>query len=129
MLGYNKIRELNNLAPVVKTVINNWEMLQWIDLSHNYLMKLDYDFADFPNLKTLYLHCNYLASFDELTKLDVLKELKNFTIHGNSIAAVNNFRLLVISILPQLKKLDSVLISKKERDNAIFIRSQTKKFP
>ena len=76
-------------------------------------MKLDYDFADFPNLKNLYLHCNYLSSFDELTKLSVLKELKNFTIHGNSIASVNNFRLLVISILPQLKKMDSVLISKK----------------
>lgn len=40
-----------------------------------------------------------------------------------------NFRLLVVSILPQLKKLDSVLISKKEKDNAIFIRNQTKKFP
>lgn len=104
-------------------------MLQWIDLSHNYLQKLDYDFVDFPNLKTLYLHCNYLYSFDELLKISALKELKNFTIHGNSITAVSNFRLLVISILPQLKKLDSVLISKKERDNATFIRSQTKRFP
>jgi hypothetical protein len=28
-----------------------------------------------------------------------------------------------------LKKLDSVLISKKEKDNAVFIRNQTKKFP
>ncbi len=76
-------------------------------------MKLDYDFTDLPNLKTLYLHCNYLHSFDELTKLSNLKDLKNFTIHGNSLTAVGNFRLLVISILPHLKKLDSVLISKK----------------
>jgi hypothetical protein len=42
---------------------------------------------------------------------------------------VPNFRILAISILPDLKKMDSVLISKKERDNAIFIRSQTKKYP
>lgn len=51
------------------------------------------------------------------------------TIHGNPLAAVANFRVLTISILPNLKKLDSVLISKKERDNAGFIRSQTKKYP
>jgi hypothetical protein len=88
-------------------------MLQWIDLSHNYLQNLDYDFADFPKLKSLYLHCNYLYSFDDLMKLTNLTELKNFTIHGNSLTAVSNFRLLVISILPQLRKLDSVLVSKK----------------
>lgn len=129
MLGYNKIREIKEFPTVIKTVMTNWDMLQWVDLSHNYLMKLDYDFVDFPSLKALYLHCNYLYSFEELIKLSHLKELKNFTIHGNSLTAVGNFRLLVISILPQLKKLDSVLISKKERDNAVFIRSQTKKFP
>ena len=129
MLGYNKIREIKDFAPIIKAVMTRWDKLQWVDLSHNYLMKLDYDFQDFPTLKTLYLHCNYLYSFDELTKLSNLTNLKNFTIHGNSITAVNNFRLLVISVLPELKKLDSVLISKKERDNAVFIRSQTKKFP
>lgn len=93
--------------------MNSWQNLQWVDLSHNYLMQLDYDFSDFPNLKTLYLHCNYLHSFDELVKLSPRAQLKNFTIHGNSLTSVSNFRLLVVSILPQLKKLDSVLISKK----------------
>jgi hypothetical protein len=62
-------------------------------------------------------------------KLGGLEGLKTFTIHGNCLTEVPNFRLLVVSILPQLKKLDSVLVSKKERDNAIFIRSQTKKLP
>jgi hypothetical protein len=51
------------------------------------------------------------------------------TIHGNPLAAVPNFRMLTISLLPDLRKLDSVLISKKERDNAVFIRSQTRKYP
>lgn len=129
MLGYNKIRSVQEFPSVIKSVMNNWDQLQWVDLSHNYLMKLDYDFSDFPNLKTLYLHCNFIYLFDDLTQLSGLKELKNFTIHGNSLTSVNNFRLIVISILPQLKKLDSVLISKKERDNANFIRSQFKKFP
>ena len=61
--------------------------------------------------------------------MKVVPQLKALNIHGNPFAAVPNFRILAISILPELKKLDSVLISKKERDNAIFIRSQTKKYP
>lgn len=35
----------------------------------------------------------------------------------------------MISILPQVRKLDSVLVSKKEVDNAMFLRTQIKKFP
>lgn len=35
------------------------------------------------------------------------------TVHGNPLSSVPNFRILTISILPDLKKLDSVLISKK----------------
>ena len=31
------------------------------------------------------------------------------------------FRLIIIAVLPQLKKLDTVLISRKELDNAGFI--------
>lgn len=39
--------------------------------------------------------------------------MKTLTIHGNPFSAIANFRVLAISILPDLKKLDSVLISKK----------------
>jgi len=37
--------------------------LTWIDLSHNYLTDLNYDFIDFPQLKSIYLHSNYIADF------------------------------------------------------------------
>jgi Leucine-rich repeat (LRR) protein len=40
--------------------------LGWIDLSHNQIEKLDYDFSDFPNLKCLYLHKNYLYDLKDL---------------------------------------------------------------
>lgn len=129
MLSYNKIREVAGLNLVLGSIMENIADLQWIDLSHNYLTLLDYDFAHLPHLKTLYLHCNFLSELGDLEKLKELKELKTFTVHGNPLASLPNFRVLVISILPELKKLDSVLISKKERDNAIFIRSQTKKYP
>jgi Leucine-rich repeat (LRR) protein len=129
MLGYNKIRELTGLNTVLDGIMDNARHLQWIDISHNYLVTLDYSFEDFPHLKTLYLHCNFVADLAQLDKLKHLEELKTFTIHGNPLTSVPNFRILTISILTQLKKLDSVLISKKERDNAVFIRSQTKKYP
>lgn len=40
------------------------------------------------------------------------------TIHGNPIEKIPNFRLYIIGILPSLQKLDTVLITKKEKDNA-----------
>lgn len=55
--------------------------------------------------------------------------MRTFTIHGNPLASVPNFRIYVISQIPNLKKLDSVLISKKERDNAKYLSAQLKKFP
>jgi hypothetical protein len=129
MLGYNKLRELTGLNTVMGSIMDRLENLQWIDVSHNYLTTLDYAFEHFTELKTLYIHCNFLLDLAELEKLKQLAKLKTINIHGNPFAAVPNFRILAISILPDLKKMDSVLISKKERDNAIFIRSQTKKYP
>ncbi len=43
--------------------------------------------------------------------------LKELTIHGNPIDTIPNFRLYIIGIVPHLRKLDTVLVSKKERDN------------
>ena len=129
MLAYNKLRELDQLNAVLAGIMTNSHRLQWLDVSHNYLTHLDYNFQDFPQLKTLYLHCNFIADLGELEKLRHLQEIRTMTIHGNPLASVPNFRILSISILPQLKKMDSVLVSKKERDNAAFIKSQTKKYP
>ncbi len=54
----------------------------------------------------------------EIAKLQNCHELKSLTIHGNPIDTIPNFRIYIIAFLPQLKKIDTVLISKKERDNA-----------
>ena len=113
MLGYNKIRDLSGLDTVLGSIMDNISNLQWIDVSHNYLTSLDYSFKEFPRLKTLYIHCNFIAELTEIEKLKHLAELKTINIHGNPFAAVPNFRILAISILPDLKKMDSVLISKK----------------
>ena len=54
----------------------------------------------------------------ELLNLKDCKNLKSLTIHGNPVETINNFRIYTIALLPQLKKIDTVLVSKKEKDNA-----------
>lgn len=61
MLGYNKIRDLSGLDTVLGSIMDNISNLQWIDVSHNYLTSLDYNFKEFPHLKTLYIHCNFIV--------------------------------------------------------------------
>ena len=103
--------------------------LQWLDISHNYLQHLDYDFKHYPLLRTLYIHSNYLYDLNDLNQLSSREHLKTLTVHSNPLTEIPNFRCYTISILPQIKKLDSVLVSKKEVDNAMFLRTQIKKFP
>lgn len=64
------------------------------------------------------MHANKLKEITEFEKLQCLTELRTLTVHGNPFDAIPNFRLYIIGLLPTLKKLDSVLISKKELDNA-----------
>jgi len=43
--------------------------LLWLDLSYNFLEKIDDELLSFPTLKTLYLHGNYIANLEETRKL------------------------------------------------------------
>ncbi|CAK85801.1 unnamed protein product (macronuclear) [Paramecium tetraurelia] len=118
ILSYNKLTSLHNFYNIIDQIMINCKQLQWIDLSHNMIESLDYNFAELPNVKALYLHANKLKDIMEFDKLQCLTELRTLTVHGNPFDAIPNFRLYVIGLLPTLKKLDSVLISKKELDNA-----------
>lgn len=77
-------------------------------------------------MKALYLHANKLKDITEFQKLQGLTELRTLTVHGNPLDTIPNFRLYIIGLLPTLKKLDSVLISKKELDNALVWRNTFK---
>lgn len=51
-------------------------------------------------------------------------------VHGNPIDQLPNFRIFAIGILPQVKTLDTVVVSKKERDNAnTWYNTFKKKYP
>jgi Leucine-rich repeat (LRR) protein len=49
--------------------------LEWLDLSYNYLQKIEPEIMLFPNLKTLYLHGNYITNLEEAKKLSDLPYL------------------------------------------------------
>lgn len=64
----------------------NSNKLLWIDLSYNYLEKIEEEIVTgFPQLKTLYLHGNYISNLDEVKKLGGLRQLHTLTLYGNSI--------------------------------------------
>jgi hypothetical protein len=56
LLNNNEIRELKGLYDVLKDYVL-WDInkLQWLNLSYNYLIKIDDDICKFENLKTLQL--------------------------------------------------------------------------
>jgi len=117
LLGYNQIRDITSIKSVIDSVMfDAFKNLQWLDLQHNYLTTLSPELGEFENLKTLYLHANYISNMKELLKIKGLTQLRNLTIHGNPLARIPNFRLYIILIFPDLKKLDTVLVSSAERD-------------
>jgi Leucine-rich repeat (LRR) protein len=57
----------------------------WVDLSHNRIAELTTDLGELENLKTLYLHVNYISDFGELEKLKKATLLRILTIHANPL--------------------------------------------
>lgn len=75
-LQKNEFRTVVGLSTILKDVMWNSPRLQWIDLSYNYLERIEDEIVqNFPCLKTLYLHGNYILNVEEVKKLGGLKEL------------------------------------------------------
>ena len=86
ILNNNEIRTIAGFDDVLEKVMYDWHNLCWIDLSHNFMVRLDFNFGKFcPELITLYLHCNYFNSLKEIKKLESSQKLKTLTLHGNPI--------------------------------------------
>lgn len=78
---------------------------------------------DFPELKTLYLHGNYIANLDETKKLNGFRDLQSLTLYGNPIETVPNYRLWVLGVMytytENLRRLDQVLVTNREFDKVL----------
>lgn len=84
-LNNNEVRTIRGLRDILNYVMFQPENLEWLDLSYNYLEKIEDEVLKFPNLKTLYLHGNYIANLSEVKKLQDLPCLQTLTLYGNFV--------------------------------------------
>ena len=66
-LRYNKFNSIDGFLDIVKELLSgsSWNQIMWIDLSNNRLTNIHPDIKVFPQLKTLYLHCNFIHQFKD----------------------------------------------------------------
>lgn len=98
-LQNNELRSLTGLSTVLTDVMWDSRNLLWLDISYNYLEQIDTELMNFPTLKTLYLHGNYIANLEEVRKLQGLPNLMNLTLFGNPIEQVKGYRMWVLGVM------------------------------
>ena len=76
LLNNNEIRDLVGFSDTLSTyVLHEPDRLQWLNLSYNYLVKIDAEILKFGQLKSLQLHGNFIADLEEVRKLNELGTL------------------------------------------------------
>jgi len=96
--------------------------LEIISLSVNSISSLA-AFAHCPLLKEIYLRNNHVESLQEVRHLMNLTELRTLWLSQNPCAEDPDYRIKVISMLPQLQKLDNFVVEEAERfDAAAYLR-------
>ena len=101
LLNTNQIRDINGLAEVLRFVLPHGDptKLLWLNLSFNYLVKIDEEILNFPNLKSLQLHGNYIADLEEVRKLNLIPTLQMLTLNGNPIEEIKGYRFYVLGLM------------------------------
>lgn len=121
LLNNNALRDLKDMySTLCNYVLYEPDRLQWLNLSYNYLVKIDDEILQLQNLKTLQLHGNCIKDLEEVRKLNLLPELQNLSLNGNPIEEIKGYRLYVLGMMYQhsetLRRFDSVIITKNEFD-------------
>ena len=105
-----ELRTIESLPEVLIDVMYFPERLQWLDLSYNILESIEADLLQFTQLKTLYLHGNYISNLEETRKLNEFRDLQSLTLYGNPIETITNYRLWVLGVMytynENLRRLD-----------------------
>ena len=98
--------------------------LMWLDLSYNFLTTIDDELTNFKELKTLYLHGNYISNLDETKKLQKYNDLQSLSLYGNAIEQIKGYRMYVLGVMyannnQNLRRLDQVLVTNREYDSVL----------
>lgn len=115
----DEIENLNlwgsNLSDI--SIIKNLTHLKTAGLSANHIENLE-SFSNCHELRELFLRNNLISDFHQLDHLVNLKNLRILWLTDNPIEKTENYRINVISKLPQLTKLDEKDITEEERSLA-----------
>eukprot|EP00296_Roombia_truncata_P001237 JP436978.1.p1 GENE.JP436978.1~~JP436978.1.p1 ORF type:complete len:200 (-),score=59.35 JP436978.1:44-643(-) len=115
-LGRNYIKKIENLDNVADTLEQLW-------ISYNFIEKL-MGIDKLKNVKVLYMSNNLVSKWSEFDRLKEMTSLEELVFVGNPIWDAHNdvkndcvdWRPQVAARIPQLKKLDGVLIHEDERE-------------
>ncbi|KAJ3165929.1 hypothetical protein HDU88_003804 [Geranomyces variabilis] len=100
-------------VSVLRTMTN----LEVLSLAINSIKSLS-AFRDLTALKELYLRRNQISDIGELQHLRRLSNLNVLWLSENPIASHPQYRQFVISLLPNLRKLDDTDVTRQEREMA-----------
>ena len=106
----------NDLDDV--SILSTMHSLKVISLSVNKIRTLK-AFANLENLEELYLRKNLISDMREIKYLKRCPNLKVLWLSDNPIDGERNYRREVLKMLPQLVKLDDVMVSEEEREMAM----------
>ena len=84
-----------------ESVLYEPHRIQWLNLSYNYLVKIDEEILKFDQLKSLQLHGNYVKDIEEVRKLNNIATLQSLTLNGNPIEEIKGYRLYVLGMMYQ----------------------------
>ena len=112
-LGRNNIKKISGLDDVGGTLTELW-------ISYNYIEKLD-GLQSCVQLTTLFISNNKIKSWEEISRLNQLPELKNVLFTSNPIYegySREDVRPLVIKRCPQIENLDGSIVTDEIRQRA-----------
>ena len=105
----------NNIDDI--SLIEEMPSLEIVSLAVNKIKTLK-PFANLQNLKELYLRRNLISNLNEIKYLTNCENLNILWLSENPISENPNYRSVVIGVLPQLVKLDDIVITDEERIKA-----------
>jgi len=119
----NKIEKIENLPKNIKNL--------WI--ASNLINSLDESITQYEKLEEINLANNFIIEFEDIDKLASLKELKilyfsdpNFG--ENPLCSLNNYRVFLINMLPDLEIVDAIKVTSEERKESSSIYSKKSLF-
>lgn len=102
----------NNIDDI--SIIEEMKQLQIISLSVNKISSLK-AFKNHQNITDLSLRSNNIFDFNEVAYLSSCPNLRVLWLNDNPISEDEAYRSKVIQLLPQINKLDDILITESER--------------